>query len=89
MTSKEQPKPKRSREKVRAQIAKRLRAIRVKMAIHRALDNRGITTSSGIGAALDLPAADAVKLLKRKVLREGDIEQLVAAMARLGVQDPG
>ena len=82
-------KPKPSREEARARDADRLQAIRLRMAVYRALDDRGITPPSGIGAALDLPAAEATALLSRKVLREGDLAQLVAAAARLGVQDSG
>lgn len=89
MTSERPTKPKRSREEIRAQVAIRLRAIRLKMAICRALDGQGQTTPSDIGAALHLPAAEAVALLNRKRLRKSDMAQLEDAAARLGVQDPG
>ena len=82
-------KPKRSREEIRAQIAVRLRAIRLKMAIRRKLDEQGATTPAAISTALGLPAAEAAALLSRKRLRQGDMAQLEAAVACLEVQDPG
>ena len=82
-------KPKRSREEIRAQIAVRLRAIRLKMAIYRKLDEKGAITPAAIGNALDLPAVEAAALLSRRRLREGDLAQLEAAAVRLGVHDPG
>ena len=53
------------------------------MAISRELDERGITTLAAIGAALDMPAAEATKLLTRRQWREGDVALLQAAAARL------
>jgi hypothetical protein len=58
------------------------------MAIGRELDERAITTPAAIGAALDMPAAEAVRLLTRHQWREGDVARLQAAAARLGVQVP-
>jgi hypothetical protein len=49
------------------------------------MDNRGITTPSGIGAALGMPPAEATKLLIRRQWREGDVALLKAPAARLGV----
>ena len=58
------------------------------MAIGRELDERGITTPAAIGDALDMPAAEAVKLLRGRQWREGDVALLQAAAARLGVRVP-
>ena len=55
------------------------------MAIYRTLDDRGIKTPADIGAALELPAAEATTLLRRKHLREGDLERLQAAAVRVGL----
>jgi hypothetical protein len=66
----------------------RLKTIRLRMAINRELDERGITTPAEIGEALGMPAAEAVKLMTRHQWREGDVAQLDAAAARLGVQVP-
>ena len=59
------------------------------MAIGRELEDRGITTPAKIGAALDMPAAEATKLLRGHQWREGDVALLQAAAARLGVRVPG
>jgi hypothetical protein len=77
-------KPKISPEERRRRTADRLAMIRLKMAIGRELDERGITTLAAIGAALGMPAAAATKLLTRRQWREGDVALLKAA-ARLGV----
>ena len=82
-------KPKLSIEERRGRQADRLASIRLRMAIGRELDERGITTPAEIGAALGMPAAEAVKLMTRHQWREGDVAQLEAAAARLGVQVPG
>ena len=58
------------------------------MAIWRALDDRDIADPATIGAALGLPAGKAIKLLAQHQWREGDVAQLQAAAARLGVQVP-
>ena len=63
----------------------RLVTIRLRMAIGRALDDRGITTAAGIGEALGMPADEAQKLLIRRQWREGDVALLEAAAARLGL----
>src|SRR3954471_18651600 len=78
-------KPKLSAEERRARQADRLASIRLRMAIGRELDDRGITTPAAIGAALEMPAADAAKLLTRHQWREGDVALLKAAAARLGL----
>src|SRR3712207_9388036 len=67
----------------------RLAALRLRMAIGRELDERGITDPAAIGAALGLPAAEAAKLLTRHQWREGDVALLTAAAARLGVPAKG
>jgi hypothetical protein len=79
-------KPKLSVEERRRRQADRLASIRLRMAIGRELDDRGITTPAAIGEALGLPAAEATKLLTRHQWREGAVAQLEAAAARLGVQ---
>lgn len=81
-------KPKLSPEERRRRDADRLVMIRLKLAIGRELDERGITMPAEIGAALGMPAAEATGLLNRKQWREGDVERLEAAAARLGVQVP-
>jgi hypothetical protein len=78
------PKPKLTPEERRARQADRLTTIRLRMAIGRELDERGITTPAAIGAALGMPAAEATKLLTRHQWREGDVALLQAAAARLG-----
>jgi hypothetical protein len=82
-------KPKLSPEERRARETDRLKTIRLRMAIGRELDDRGITTPAAIGEALGMPAAEATNLLTRHHSREGDIARLQAAAARLGVQVPG
>jgi hypothetical protein len=82
-------KPKLTPEERRARHADRLTTIRLRILIGRELEERGITTPAAIGDALGMPAADATKLLTRHQWREGDVAQLQAAAARLGVQVPG
>jgi hypothetical protein len=74
-------KPKLSPEERRARQADRLVTIRLRMAIGRELDDRGITAPADIDAALGMPAAEAVKLLTRHQWREGDVVLLQAAAA--------
>jgi hypothetical protein len=81
-------KPKLTPEERRAREADRLKAIRLRMLIFRELDERDITTLSAIGDALGMPAAEATKLLRGHQWREGDVELLEAAAARLGVRVP-
>ena len=73
----------------RARQADRLTTIRLRMAIHRVLDERGISSPAEIGAALGMPAAAAAGLLARHQWRDGDVASLKAAAARLGVQVAG
>ena len=77
-----------SAEERRIRQADRLKSISLRMAIGHELDDRGITTPAEIGAALGMPAAEAVKLMSRHQWREGDVALLEAAAARLGVQVP-
>lgn len=63
----------------------RIVTIRLRMAIGRELEGRGITTSAAISEALGMPANEATKLLTAKRKREGDVELLQAVAARLGV----
>jgi hypothetical protein len=58
-------KPKLTPEERRARQADRLTTIRLRMAIGRELEDRGITTPAAIGAALGMPAPEATKLLNR------------------------
>src|SRR3954462_222595 len=81
-------KPKMSGDERRARHADRLTTIRLRMAIGRELDERGITTPAAIGEALGMPAAEATSLLTRHQWREGDVALLQAAAARLRVQVP-
>ena len=77
-----------SAEERRARQADRLTTIRLRMAIGRELDERGITTPAAIGEALGMPAAEAVRLLNRHQWREGDVDLLRTAAARLGLPMP-
>ena len=81
-------KPKLSAEERRARQEDRLKTIRLRMAIDRELDDRGITTPAAIGEALGMSAAEATKLLRGHQWREGDVALLQVAAARLGVQVP-
>ena len=67
----------------------RLTTIRLRMAIGRELDERGITTPAAIGEALGMPATEATSLLTRRQWRVGDVARLQAAAARLGLQMHG
>ena len=73
----------------RVRQADRLTTIRLQMAIHRVLNDQGITSPAEIGAALGMPAAAAAGLLARHQWRDGDVASLKAAAARLGVQVAG
>jgi len=82
-------KPQLTPEERRARQADQLVPMRLRMAINYELDRRGITTPKAIGAALGMPRDEAVKLMTRQYLREGDVALLEALAARLGVQAPG
>ena len=76
-------KPKITAEERRARQANQLMRIRFRVMIGRELDERGITTPTGIGEALGMPLAEATKLLTRHQWREGDLLLLEAAVERL------
>ena len=84
-------KPKLSAQEQRRRREDRLAALRLRMAIGRELEERGIVDERGIadpaaiGAALGLPAGEAAKLLTRRQWRGGDVALLRAAAARLGL----
>ena len=78
-------KPKLSAQEQRRRREDRLAALRLRMAIGRELEERGVTDPAAIGAALGLPAGEATKLLTRHQWREGDVALLTAAAARLGL----
>jgi hypothetical protein len=82
------PKQNMTLEERRAREAERLASIRLRMAIGRELDERGITDPHAIALALGMPAAEVNKLLLRHKWREGDLLLLEAVAARLGVQVP-
>ena len=73
----------------RARQVDRLTTIRLRLAIYRVLDERGITSPAEVGEALGMPAAAATGLLARRQWRDGDAARLRAAAARLGVTVPG
>ena len=81
-------KPKQSAVERRVRQADRLVTIRLRMAIWRELEDRGITTPAAIGEALGMPTAEATSLLTRRQWREGDVALLKAMAARLGVLVP-
>ena len=72
----------------RARRADRLVAVRLRVAISRKLDERGIIDPHAIASAFEMPVREAMKLLNRHQWREGDIARLQALAARLGVQVP-
>ncbi len=78
-------KPKLSPGERRRRWEERLAALRLRMAIGRELDERGIAEPAAVGAALGMPAAEATKLLNTHRWREGDVALLSAAAARLGL----
>lgn len=63
--------------------------IRLRVAITRALEDRGITTRAAIAEALGMLQAEATRLMHGKIWRPGDVAELQAVAARLGVQVPG
>jgi hypothetical protein len=79
------PKPKLSSMERRARDADRLAALRLRMAIGRVLEERGIEAAAEmVGAVLGIPAHEAEKLLIRRQWREGDVRLLETAATRLG-----
>lgn len=63
----------------------RLVCIRLRMAIGRELEERGITTPTGVGEVLGMPPKEAQSMLTRHQWREGDVALLQAAAKRLGL----
>ena len=63
----------------------RLAAIRLRYTINTHLEDQGLTTPAAIGAAVGLPATEAVRLLTRRQWRESDLEALQAVADRLGL----
>ncbi len=78
-------KPKLSPQERRRRWEERLAALRLRMAIGRELDERGIAEPAAVGAALGMTTAEASKLLNTHRWREGDVALLGAAAARLGL----
>jgi precorrin-6B methylase 1 len=79
-------KPKLSSPEQRQRREDRIACIRLRMAIGRELDERGIITSpAAIGEALGMAAEEATKLLTRRQWREGDVAALQVVAARLGL----
>src|SRR5918992_4595595 len=62
-------KPKLSAQQERRRREERLAALRLRMAIGRELDERGIAEPAAVGAALGMPAAEATKLLNSGAAR--------------------
>ena len=85
MSAQPPAKPKLSAQEQRLRREDRLAALRLRMAIGRELEERGVTDPAAIGAALGLSAGEATKLLNRHRWREGDVALLRAAAARLGL----
>ena len=81
--------PKLTPEERRTRRADQLVPLRIRMEINYELDKRGITTPKALSATLGMPRDEAVSLLTRKYLREGDVALLETLAARLGVQAPG
>ena len=66
-----------------AKQAERLMAIRLRYTINTHLEDRGLITPAAIGAATSLPATEAVRLLTRRLWRDGDVTALKAIADRL------
>ncbi len=66
--------------------AERLAAIRLRYTINIHLEDQGVTKPTAIGAAVGLPAAEAVSLLTRRQWRAGDVAVLRAVAARLRLE---
>jgi hypothetical protein len=81
-------KPKLTAEERRRRDADRLQTIRLRMLVGQALHDRGITTPAAIGAAIGIPAAEAIKLMTGKQWRAGDVALLEATAMRLGLNVP-
>lgn len=80
--------PKITAEERRARHIERMAVIRLRLAIARALEDRGITTNAAIVEALGMPPAEVTKLMTGKVWRPGEVAELQAVAARPGMQVP-
>jgi hypothetical protein len=78
-------KPKPSTQDQRRRREDRLAALRLRMMIGRALEDRGVVDAVAISAALGMPPAEATKLLTRRQWREGDVALLTETAKRLGL----
>ncbi|MDO9714030.1 hypothetical protein [Paracraurococcus lichenis] len=85
MTQDQPPKAKLTSAEQRQRREDRLITIRLRMAIGRYLDDRGITTPAAIGEAIGMPAKEAQALMTRHRWHEGDVPALQAIAARLGL----
>jgi hypothetical protein len=65
--------------------AERLVAIRLRYTINTHLKDQGVTTPAATGAAVGLPAAEAVGLLTRRQWCTGDVAALQTVAERLGL----
>ena len=72
-------------EELRRPQEERTEALRLREAIDRELERRGVRDPSGIGAVFGLSPTEADRLLRRYHWREGDLALLRAAAARLGL----
>ncbi|MBL6082335.1 hypothetical protein JMJ56_30640 [Belnapia sp. T18] len=72
-------------EERRTQTVGWLKIIRLRVAIGRELDDRGVKTPLEVGEALGLEAAEAQVLLTSKQWRDSDLERLRILAKRLGV----
>ena len=82
------PRPKITPEERRAREADRLATIRLRLAITRALEERGIPITAAIAEVLGVSPAEANKLMTGKLWRAGDVDLLHAVAARLGLTTP-
>ena len=77
--------PRLSAEELRRREEERTEALRLREAIDRELERRGVRDPSGIGVVFGLPPRAAEAMLRRYHWREGDLALLRAAAARLGL----
>jgi hypothetical protein len=63
----------------------KIATIRLRMAINRELETRGITTWAAIAEALGMPEAEATKLMTGRHWREDGVALLQMVAARLGL----
>lgn len=80
-----QDKPKLPHVEQRRRRDERTASSRLRFLIRRRLDERQIITPAEVGDALGMLIPEATKLLGRYQWREGDLGQLRAVAARLGL----